>query len=379
MPETQDLIEPSQRFALMRACTRRLSGERPPTMREQLDHLARAPIDLDAVGDRYGDGPVALLEERVAALLGKPSAVFFPTGVMAQQVALRIWAERQHNATVALHPRSHPEEHERYAYSTLSGLRAIWSTTAARQPTAEEIRALDEPFGTLMLELPVRELGFLLPTWGELVAVTDAARRRGARVHIDGARLWESTPYLGQDLAAVSALADTVYVSFYKLLGGLHGAALAGDADVMAQARAWRQRYGGNLFQQWPAAALALAGLETVLPQIPSYVEHARVVAAALAQIPGARIHPDPPHTNEFQLWLPYPAQRLTAATLALAQREGSWFAYGWSDRPPTGYAVAEIRVSSGAAELTADDVQAMAASLLALVEESYSGVESFG
>ena len=355
----------ARRMMLSRGCERRLSGIRPKTMSEQLAAIADGPVDLETVGDRYGDGPVATLEERVAALLGKPAACYFPTGTMAQQVALRCWAGRTGNPTVALHPASHPEVHERYAYSTLTGLRAVWTTTEPRQPTAEEIRDLGEPFGTLMLELPLREPGYLLPTWDELVAVVDAARERGARVQFDGARLWESTVYLGQDLAGIAALADSVYVSFYKTLGALAGAALVGPADVIAEARAWRHRYGGNLFQQWPAAVSALAGIDTVLPRVPSYVEHARVVADALAKVPGARINPAPPHTHEFQLCLPFAAERLNQACLALAEEEKTWFGYGWTDRPPTGASVVEISVNEPALEWSAEDVERVATALV--------------
>ena len=159
-----------------------------------------------------------------------------------------------------------------------------------------------------------------------------------------------------------------MYVSFYKTLGGLAGAALAGPADLVAEARAWRHRYGGNLFQQFPMAVAALAGLQTVLPQVPSYVEHARVVAAALAKLPGARIHPDPPHTHQFQLWLPHPAERLDEAALALAETEQTWFAYGWRDRTPTGLAVTEITIAEPALGLAADDVSAIGQAFLAFV-----------
>jgi threonine aldolase len=355
----------ARRTMLSRDCERRLSGIRPRTMSEQLAAIADAPVELDAIGDRYGDGPVTVLEERVAGLLGKPAACYFPTGTMAQQVALRCWAGRNGNPTVALHPASHPEVHERYAYSTLSGLRAVWSTTEPRQPTGQEIRDLDEPFGTLMLELPLRGPGFILPAWDALVDAVDAARERGARVHFDGARLWESTVYLGQDLATIAALADSVYVSFYKTLGALAGAALLGPADLIAEARAWRHRYGGNLFQQWPAAVTALAGIETVLPRIPSYVEHARLVAEALARVPGARVHPAPPHTHEFQLCLPFPAERLNQAALALAEEEKTWFAYGWADRPPTGASVVEISVNEPALQWSAADVERVATCLV--------------
>ncbi len=336
-------------------------------MREELEAAGRAPYDLDDFGDRYGEGgPVSVLEERVAGLLGKPAAVLFPTGVMAQQVAMRIHAGRSGNATVALHPLSHPEQHELDAYPTLSGLRTVWTTTAPRQPTADEIRDLPEPFGTLMLELPLREAGFLLPTWDELVAIVAAARERGARVHIDGARLWESVTRLGVDLPTIAALSDTVYVSMYKVLEGLSGAVLAGEVDLMREARAWRRRYGGTLVQLWPSALTALAGLDTVLPQLPSYVEHARTVAAALCEAPGVRVHPDPPHTQEFQLWLPGEADRINRAVLALAEDEKVWFAYGFSDRPPTGYAVAEIRIGAAAIEWTAEDVRSVTEAVLA-------------
>jgi threonine aldolase len=261
---------------------------------------------------------------------------------------------------------SHPLVHERYALMSLSGLRAVASTTAPRPPTADEVRELDEPYGTLMLELPLRDPGFLLPTWDELVAVTDAARARGARVHLDGARLWETTVHFGQDLATIAGLADSVYVSFYKTLGGLAGAALAGPEWYVKQARAWRHRYGGNVFSQFPLTLSALAGLDTILPQVPSYVEHAQVVAEALTRLPGARVHPFPVHTHQFQLWLPHSGDALNEAVLSLAEEEKTWFAYGWYDRVPTGLAMTEITVAEPALALSADDVQAMGQAVLA-------------
>ena len=89
-----DAAEQERRFRIAQGCARRLDGERPRTLGEQLADLTAAVTDPQARADRYGDGPVAVLEERVAALLGKPAAAFFPTGTMAQQVALRCWAGR---------------------------------------------------------------------------------------------------------------------------------------------------------------------------------------------------------------------------------------------------------------------------------------------
>ncbi|MBW5421972.1 threonine aldolase [Streptomyces sp. BG9H] len=327
---------------------------------------AAAPgiVGADEASDVYGDGVVATLEERVARLLGKEAAVFFPTGTMAQQVALRCWAGRTGNATVALHPRAHPELHEGDAFTAVSGLRTVHPTDEPRLPTADEVRDFPEPFGALMLELPLRDAGFVLPTWQELEAVVEAAREREAVVHIDGARLWECTPHFGRPLTEIAGLADTVYVSFYKSLEGLSGAALAGPHTLVEEARVWLHRYGGRLFQQFPTAVSALLGLERVLPRLPDYVAHARVVAQALhegftaAGVAWSRVHPQRPHTHQLQVWLPYASDVLEEAALGQAEETktflfGRWFADG-----PPGLSVTEVTVTEEGLGWTADDVR---------------------
>ncbi|GAA4906879.1 beta-eliminating lyase-related protein [Streptomyces coeruleoprunus] len=360
-----------RRLAAWRAAGRtlsRLSVE--ATLRERLTALAAdagAVHDLDETVDTYGDGVVEELERRVAALLGFPAAVFFPTGTMAQQVALRCWAGRTGNPVVALHPLAHPEVHERGALGTVSGLRTVHPTDAPRLPTADEVRGLDEPFGTLMLELPLRDAGFVLPAWNELEEVVEAARERDALVHFDGARLWECATHFGRELSEIAGLADSVYVSFYKSLGGLSGAALVGPESLAEEARAWRHRYGGTVFQQHPAALSALVGLERELPRLPSYVAHARVVAEALregfgaASVPWFRVHPGVPHTHQFQMWLPWDDETLTEAALRQSEETGvtlfhRWYAPGPAG--PAGVARTEVTVTAPGLEWSADDVK---------------------
>ncbi|MFJ2059636.1 threonine aldolase family protein [Streptomyces sp. NPDC087908] len=327
--------------------------------------------------DTYGNGPVEELEERVAAELGLPAAVFFPTGTMAQQVALRCWAGRTGSPVVALHPLGHPEVHEGGALGAVSGLRTVHPTDAPRLPTAEEVRDHPEPFGTLMLELPLRDAGFVLPTWEEVTSAVEAARERDAVVHFDGARLWECPTHFGRPLAEIAGLADSVYVSFYKSLGGQSGAVLAGPEDVMAEARVWRHRYGGLVFQQYPAALSALRGLDEELPRLPAYVAHARVVAAAVREAlaeadPGwFRVHPETPHTHQFQVWLPYGAEALTAAALAQTEDTGTvlfrrWFTPGAGG--PPGVALTELTVGEAGLEWTAEDVRAAVREFLSRV-----------
>ena len=331
-------------------------------MRERLTSLADAGYDLDAVPDIYGDGVVRHLEERVADLLGKADAAFFPTGTMAQQVALRHWAVRSGSPAVGLHPLAHPVRHERDSLTTVAGLRTIALTTAPRPVSVTDVRDAGEPFGTLMLELPLRDAGFLLPTWDELTETVQAARDRGAFVHLDGARLWECPPHFGQPLATIAALADSVYVSFYKSLGGLSGAALAGPADFVADAKAWRHRYGGQLFQQFPAAVAALHGLDAELPRLPAYVAHATVVAGALRDAfdeasVWSRVLPEPPHTHQFAVWLPFSAAALTEASVRLAEETRTSLFWRWAGTELPDVAKTEVQVSASALDWTAADI----------------------
>jgi threonine aldolase len=348
------------------------------TLRQQLDRLTEGAArvhDLDEHTDIYGGGVVTALEQRVAGLLGTEAAAFFPTGTMAQQVALRCWAARTGNTTVAMHPLAHPLQWEGGALNRLTGLHTVRSTGAPRNPTAEEVRALPEPFGTLALELPLREPGFVLPTWDELTEVVTAARERDAVVHVDGARLWECTTHFGRPLHEIAALADSVYVSFYKSLGGISGAALAGPEALVDDARTWRHRYGGQIFQQWPAVLSALAGLADELPRLPEYVAQARVVAEALREGFDAagcgwyRVHPEPPHTHQFQVWLPYPADALTEAGVRQAEETGVSLFRVW-DEPgtPPGLSMTEVTVAAEGLSWTAADVKSAAADFLARV-----------
>ncbi|MFG2937892.1 threonine aldolase family protein [Streptomyces sp. NPDC048282] len=374
LPAEQEMRE--RRAAAYRGADRVLArlGLRA-SLRERLARLQEAApevYDLDEPADIYGNGIVEALERRVAALLGTEAAAFFPTGTMAQQVALRCWAARTGNPTVALHALGHPEVHERDAFREVAGLRTVRVTGEPRLPTAQEIRDLEEPFGALMLELPLRDAGFVLPTWEELTEVVEAARERDAVVHFDGARLWECTVRLGRPLHEIAELADSVYVSFYKSLDGFGGAALAGPKPLVEEAKTWRHRYGGMVFQQFPTALAALVGLERELPRLPDYVRHARVVAAALREgfagacVPWARVHPEEPHTHQFQVWLPYEPDVLLEAAVRQAEETGTYLFVGpWEAKGP-GLSVNEVTVTAEGLEWTARDVRAAVADFVA-------------
>lgn len=317
------IIDDPELASLRAACTRFLTGHGPVGAAELL-----TTIPADTAVDRYGDGGVvAELEDRLASLLGKQAAVFLPSGTMAQQAVLRVHADWRGRRTVVFHPMCHLERHEGKAYQRLHALTGRPAGEADRLLTAADLASIAEPVAALLIELPQRDLGGQQPSWDDLTAQCDWARAVGAAVHMDGARLWESASGYGRPPAEVAALFDTVYVSFYKGIGALPGCCVAGPREIVAQVAEWRHRMGGTLYGLWPNAASALTCLTARLPRMAGYLEHARAVAAALDQVPGVRVVPDPPHTPMMHLLLATTGQRFAAAarTLAAGQRIWTW------------------------------------------------------
>jgi threonine aldolase len=352
-------------------CRRALSGHRRETIRETLDRLARSAL-ADLPRDTYGEGEaMQALERDVAALLGKPAAVFMPKGVIAQQAALRIWCDRSGLATVGLHPKSHIDLDERSAYERLHGLEAVRLGLDHRPFLAADLEAAAEEFGAVTVELPLRRAGFKLPDWDELVAIADWCRGRGVPLHFDGARLWEAQPHYARPLAEIAALADSVYVSFYKGLGGLGGSILAGPADFVAAARVWQARHGGNLWTAFPFVISAAEGLKHYLPRMAAYRDRARRLAAALAAVPGVEAVPAPPHTNAFQCYLPAPVKALDAAHLALARESGVWLFGRFAETILPGLSMAEINIGDAADDLMDGEVVDLVGRLVAAAQAS--------
>jgi len=333
------------------------------TVRRQPDHLLPALLDR-VVPDELETDAVPRLEQRIAELLGKPAAAMFPSGTMAQQVALRIHADRRGIRSVAFHPTCHLEVHEQKGYAAVHGLMSALVGDPNSLITLADLAALREPVAALLLELPQREIGGRLPGWEDLVAQTGWARERGAAVHMDGARLWEAQPFYGRPHAEIAALFDTVYVSLYKGLSGIAGAVLAGEQDFVQHARLWRDRLGGNVDRFWPMAYAAERGLDELLPRMAECVNRAGGWAAALRRVPGVRVVPDPPQTNMFHLHLDADPQAITVAVKRLRAETGLALPrYVWQ-LPTPGQCAMEISVFAQLDEVS----DAEAADLLAEV-----------
>jgi threonine aldolase len=337
---------------------------RPP-LRDRLAVLAEATGE-DERADMYGAGErVERLERRIAELLGKEAAVFMPTGTMAQQIALRIWSDRRGIRTVAFHPTCHLELHEEKGYQLLHGLHGRLVGDPNRLLTLEDLEAIDEPVAALLLELPQREIGGLLPAWDELVAQTAWARERGVALHLDGARLWQTAPFYEREYAEIAGLFDSVYVSFYKDLGALAGAALAADAELVAEARIWRRRHGGAVVTFHPFVVGAELALDQRLDRIPVYVDHARAVAAELAGLDGVEVVPDPPQAPLFHLLLRGDRERLADAALSVAEERRVFLFADPSSTTSPGWQRHEVMVGEATLELSPTEVRDLYAEIL--------------
>lgn len=349
----------ARRQALRARCVR-VHGDLRPSPAE---HLARVARWCEEQGldhqDVYGTGRALQdFEARVAELLGFDAARFMPSGTMAQQIALRIWADRAGLRDVGMHPTSHVELHEERGYAHLHGLRSVHVGPAGSPLLAEHLRAVPGRLAALLFELPAREIGGQLPTWEQLEALKAAARDRGLPLHLDGARLWECAPAYGRALPAITAGCASAYVSFYKGIGALPGSMLLGDREFIDEAAVWQRRHGGNLYTLLPNMASAAMQLDERLAQMPAWLERARSVAAEMAAVPGVRVLPDPPHTNLFHVFIDLDPEAAMAARDELAESTGLWlYEYaGPTDRPGTSRI--EYTVGEAAMELEPGSVR---------------------
>lgn len=311
----------STRDEIFLGCERFLFGHGLQRPRLILAELADEAGDQEP--DRYGEGHlISDFEREIATLLGHEAAVFLPSGTMAQQIALRIWADSRHTQMVAFHPTCHLEIHEQKGYQLLHGLHARLVGEPTRLLTLEDLCATTGSIAALLLELPQREIGGQLPSWPDLEAQVAWARERSIAVHMDGARLWECGPFYERPYADIAGLFDSVYVSFYKGIGAIAGAALAGPAAFIAEARVWQRRHGGNLVQLYPFVLSARANLRRRRDKFTGYYQRAQAVARILSAIPGISVKPDPPQVNMMHVYLRASADKLLEASTEIARTE---------------------------------------------------------
>ncbi len=278
--------------------------------------MAAAEVGDDVLGE---DPTVKALETRSAALLGKETALFVPSGTMANLLA--VLSQTQPGDAVLLSEEAHPYHFESGNLGMVAGVlaRPIPAMLGLLTPddiAARIVRTRDPHFApTTLVEIENttnRGGGAIYPL-ETVVAIADLAHAQGLRVHMDGARLFNAVVATGISAAAYAAPVDTVSFCLSKGLGAPVGSLLVGPADTLARAYRYRKMLGGGMRQ---AGILAAAGLYALEHHIDRLRDDHRRAAHFRAQLEGTRgiEFPMPSPTN--MVYLDVADAQATAARL---------------------------------------------------------------
>jgi len=285
--------------------------------------MAAAPVG----DDQYGEDPsTKRLQARMADMLGKETALWLPTGTMANQVALRTLT-RPGDEVVASRE-SHAAWHEAGGAAANAGVQ-IHEIGQGGVFTADELRAATKPrnfaiFPTTTLveiENTHNRAGGVVVPQTLVLDVCAVARELGLATFLDGARLWNASAATGLALHTLAAPFDLVAVAFSKGLGAPGGSLLAGSQTLIAAADRHRRRMGGAMRQNGIFSAAALHAIDHHVARLPEDHANARLLAEAL--VAGAPVQLDlrTVQTNIVVFHLP-PGVPLDAPTLSARARD---------------------------------------------------------
>lgn len=281
-------------------------------------------VDANLKSDIYGTGQVIEdFQQKMAKCLGMESAVFFPSGTMAQQIALRIWCDEKGMKRVAYHPLCHLEIHEQDGLKELHHIEPVLLADANRCIRLEDVLSMTDEVACLLLELPQREIGGQLPPYEELEAISAYCRERKIKLHLDGARLFETLPYYGKSAAEICQLFDSVYISFYKGFGGIAGAILAGSESFTVTSKIWKRRHGGDLISLYPYIISADYYFDQRVNKMGQYYEGAKQLAEHMKRCHGVTIRPEVPVSNMFHVHFEASKEQMEAVLISLYQETG--------------------------------------------------------
>jgi threonine aldolase len=233
----------------------------------EYSHLLMRLADEGKIkADMYSNGGVVEeLEHKFAELLGKESAVFMPTGTLANHIAIRKLAGN--NKRVIVQSESHIYNDSGDCAQTLSNLNLIPlgkdQVCFSLQDVIDTIKKtksgrVTTGIGAISLESPVRRKFDRIVTFDNIKKITDYARTEGIGLHMDGARLFVQSVHTNILPLQYGELFDTVYTSLYKCFNAAGGAILAGSKKFTEGLFHTRRMFGGGLVFAWPYAAVAL-------------------------------------------------------------------------------------------------------------------------
>jgi threonine aldolase len=322
--------------------------------------MARAEVG----DDQYGEDPTTnRLQEEMAALLGKPAALWLPSGTMANQVAVMTLARPGDEVITARE--AHAGWHEVGAAAANAGVQIV-EVGAGGVFTREQVEAAIKPAGlpvfpaTTVVEIENthnRAGGVVFPQ-DEAVRICAFARERGIASFLDGARLWNAAVASGRSESELAAPFDLVSVAFSKGLGAPAGSLLAGPQEVIQRATRHRRRLGGAMRQVGILAAAALHGVQHHRARLADDHANALRLATRLAACGAVQLDLASVQTNIIVFHLRADAPD-AATVVALARAQGVLLgAFG----PRTVRAVTHLDVSAAQCDEAAQRLCALLA-----------------
>jgi threonine aldolase len=288
--------------------------------------MRKAMAEAEVGDDVFGEDPtVRELEERAAEAFGQDAGLFMPSGTMANQVAIAVHCRPGDD--VVVEARGHTMSYELGAMSALSGAcpRPVEAPRGLLTPTHVEAALFPDAYYLPRARLVILEnshamAGGTVHALTAFASTVATARRRGLAVHLDGARVWNAALAAGCRPLDYGRQVDSGMFCLSKGLGAPVGSVLCGSAAFVAEARRVRKRFGGGMRQVGVLAAAGLVALETGPALLAEDHRRARVLAEALADLPGAELDLDAVETN---IVIAHTRQRPAAAVVADLESRG--------------------------------------------------------
>jgi len=277
---------------------------RSDTVTKPSREMREAMIAAEVGDDVYGEDPtVNRLQERIAELLGKESALFVPSGVMANQLAIKVQTQPGDEAIVESD--SHIYNYETAGAAFLSNVQLCTIKGNRGILKAEQIAQAIRPTvyynpktSLICLENTHNKAGGTIYPLEEIQKIHDLARNRKLALHLDGARLWNASVATGIAPKEYARFFDTVSVCFSKGLGAPVGSILAGTREKIESARKYRKIFGGGMRQVGILAAGALFALDHNYERLKEDHEKARRLAKELSDLSGINLDLNSVQTN---------------------------------------------------------------------------------
>jgi threonine aldolase len=278
---------------------------RSDTVTKPTDEMREAMACAEVGDDVYLEDPtVNRLQDLAAEMLGKEASLFVPSGTMGNQVCIRL--HTQLGQEVITEERSHIFNYEMGAMAAVSGVLARpvkgdnglldWaSISAAIRPRSSYYVAQT---GLITLENTHNMAGGSVMPLGRLQDISQRAHECGIPVHLDGARIFNASIALKQDVRDLVAPVDSVMFCLSKGLGAPIGSLIAGSRQFIDRALAVRRMFGGSMRQVGVIAAAGLVALQQMVARLQEDHDNARWLATGLAGVPGFRVDPERVQTN---------------------------------------------------------------------------------